>query len=233
MELQLIRNATMKLSYGGYQILTDPCLGAKHSIQSFAKISPNPLVDLPCSPEEVVAGTEMVLLSHLHIDHFDPPAEELLAKDIPMYCQPDDETTLAEKGFTQVTPIVEAVTWQGVSLTRTPGQHGTGEWIKRMGHVSGFIFKADGEPTVYWAGDTIWYGPVEQIIADTQPDLIITHSSGAKFGGSYCDGCRPNHRRVSGGTASHGYCYPSGNAGSRHRLPIRFTDFGRGRRDCG
>jgi L-ascorbate metabolism protein UlaG (beta-lactamase superfamily) len=59
-----------------------------------------------------------------------------------------------------------------------------GEWIARMGNVSGFVLRVDDEPTVYWAGDTIWYEAVEQVLAAAQPDIIITHSSGAKFGDS-------------------------------------------------
>jgi L-ascorbate metabolism protein UlaG (beta-lactamase superfamily) len=184
MQLQLIRNATLRISYAGRQVLTDPFLAGKHTLQSFAGISPNPLVDLPSTPQEVIAGIEMVIISHLHSDHFDPVAQELLPKDIPLFCQPGDETQLSEKGFEVVTVVEQAVDWQGITLTRTPGRHGTAAWAERMGNVSGFILQAKDEPVVYWAGDTIWYDPVEQIIVDTQPDIIITHSSGAKFGDS-------------------------------------------------
>ncbi len=184
MQIQLIRNATMKITYAGCQILTDPFLATKHTLQSFANISPNPLVDLPCTPAEVIAGTEMVLVSHLHTDHFDPQAAELLSKTIPLFCQPGDESQLAEKGFQHVTPIEQSINWQGITFTRTPGEHGTGVWRERMGQVSGFVFRAANEPVIYWAGDTVWYNEVEQVIAKTQPDIIITHSSGAKFGDS-------------------------------------------------
>jgi L-ascorbate metabolism protein UlaG (beta-lactamase superfamily) len=142
------------------------------------------LVDLPCTPEEVVQGIEMALVSHLHVDHFDPLAEELLPKELPLFCQPGDDARLAKKGFQSITMVEPAVQWQGITLTRTPGQHGAGEWAKRMGNVSGFIWQAEGEPTVYWTGDTIWYAPVEQVIKDARPDIIITHSSGARFGDS-------------------------------------------------
>ncbi|MFA9492214.1 MAG: MBL fold metallo-hydrolase, partial [Anaerolineales bacterium] len=37
-------------------------------------------------------------------------------------------------------------------------------------------------PTVYWAGDTIWYEAVDDVIAQIQPDIIITHSCGAVWG---------------------------------------------------
>lgn len=184
MQLQLIRNATLRISYAGRQILTDPFLAAKHTLRSFAGISPNPLVDLPATPEAVIAGIEMVIVSHLHPDHFDPLAQELLPKDIPLFCQPGDESQLSEQGFEVVTVVEQAVEWQGITLTRTPGRHGTGTWAERMGNVSGFILQAEGEPVVYWTGDTIWYDSVEQIIAGTRPDIIITHSSGAKFGDS-------------------------------------------------
>jgi len=184
MQIQLIRNATLRMAYANRQFVTDPFLAVKHSLRSFADISPNPLVDLPCSPEEVVEGIEMVVVSHLHPDHFDQMAQELLPKNLPLFCQPGDEVALAEKGFQSVVAVEQSTQWQGITLTRTPAQHGTGVWIERMGNVSGFVFQAENEPTVYWAGDTIWYEPVEQVITDFQPDVIITHSSGAKFGDS-------------------------------------------------
>jgi L-ascorbate metabolism protein UlaG (beta-lactamase superfamily) len=51
-----------------------------------------------------------------------------------------------------------------------------------MGPASGFIFQAEHEPTVYWAGDTIWNDAVAENIARTQPQIIVTHSCGATWG---------------------------------------------------
>lgn len=53
MQIQLIRNATLHITYAGHIFLIDPYLAAKHTMPSFAGISPNPLVDLPFSPQEV------------------------------------------------------------------------------------------------------------------------------------------------------------------------------------
>jgi len=50
-----------------------------------------------------------------------------------------------------------------------------------MGNVSGYVLRAKDEPTVYWAGDTIWCNAVKQVIDEFQPDIIVTHSCGAKF----------------------------------------------------
>ena len=136
------------------------------------------------STADVIDGTEMVIVSHLHPDHFDEPAQTLLPKDLPLFCQPSNETTIREAGFQHVTPIADSVTWEGITFTRTSGQHGFGELAERMGAVSGFIWQAAGEPTVYWVGDSIWYEPIAQVIADVKPDVIITHSGGARFGDS-------------------------------------------------
>lgn len=182
MELQLIRSATLRLKYAGQRFVIDPYLAAKHSRPSFTGRSPNPLVDLPCSPLDVIAGIELVIVSHLHSDHFDPAAQELLPKDVPILCQPGDETRIAAKGFLQVTPVVESLSWRGMTITRTPGQHGSGDVLAEMGPVSGFIFQAENEPTVYWAGDTIWYPGVADTLARLQPQIIITHSCGAVWG---------------------------------------------------
>lgn len=185
MRLRLFRNATQRLRYAAHEILLDPYFAPKHSRPSYAGRSPNPLVDLPCSPEEIMAGAELLVLSHLHSDHFDPEAQRLLPKDLPVFCQPGDEEAIREHGFERVTPVADAVTWNGITLTRTPGQHGTTDAeLAEMGTVSGFVFQAPGEPTVYWAGDTILYELVAQTIESFQPNVIVTHSSGAMWKGN-------------------------------------------------
>jgi L-ascorbate metabolism protein UlaG (beta-lactamase superfamily) len=181
-ELQLIRNATMRLRYAGRLYLTDPLLGPKHSLPSFAGKAPNPLVDLPCAPADVFAGVDLVLLSHLHRDHFDPAAQQLLPKDLPILCQPGEEGRVTKYGFTRVTPLADSVREGAVTITHVPGQHGVGPVLADMGAVSGFVLRAADEPTVYWAGDTIWYDAVAETIARFQPRVIITHSAGAVWG---------------------------------------------------
>ena len=184
MQIRLIRSATLRLTYGGREILTDPFFASKHSLRSFAGGSRNPIVELPFSPEEAISGAELVVVSHLHSDHFDVSAEEILPKGIPILCQPGDEVSLREKGFQDVSAIEDSVDWQGINITITSGRHGSGEVAVKMGKVSGFIFQTENEPTVYWLGDTVLYEEVEDTIAQIQPDIIISHSSGAKFGDS-------------------------------------------------
>lgn len=181
MRIQLIRNATLRMTYGNRVFITDPYLAPKHSEEPLVGKSRNPAVDLPFPTKDILADIEMVLVSHLHPDHFDSLAQELLPKNIQTYCQPGDDHQIKSAGFSNVTPIDESVDWHGVRITRTPGQHGNDVWSAQMGSVSGFVFRADNEPTIYWAGDTIWCEAVDQAILETKPDIIITHSSGASF----------------------------------------------------
>ncbi len=184
MNLRLIRNSTMRLSYGDMEFLLDPFLSSKHTIESFAGASLNPTVDLPCSPEEVVNGIDAVIVSHLHPDHFDQAAADLLPKDTPILCQPIDDRYLRQSGLSGAEAVIDSTKWGGVTIKRTPGRHGSGVWAQKMGNVSGFVFEAPDEPTLYWAGDTILTDEVKQILKDIEPDVIITHSGGAQFLGS-------------------------------------------------
>ena len=183
MRLQLLRNATLKLDYGGHTILIDPYFAPKHSLESFAGRSPNPMVELPVAIERILDGVELVIVSHLHSDHFDSVAKERVPKHLPLICQPGDEATISESGFTDVAPLDDKRVWNGISLTRCEGSHGIGPVVEQMGPVIGLLIEAPGEPKIYWAGDTVLYPPVERTIAEAVPDIIVTHSCGARWDG--------------------------------------------------
>ncbi len=179
MKIQLIRNATMKITYAGRTLLTDPMLSTVGAFRSFAGIAANPTVELPVAIEKILEGVEMTVISHLHPDHFDEAAVLNLPKDMPIFCQPEDTVVLQEKGFARVTAAHSSCLWEGISLTRTGGKHGSGKILERLGNISGFVLQAAGEPTIYWVGDSIWCEEVAEAIKMHKPDIIITHSGGA------------------------------------------------------
>jgi L-ascorbate metabolism protein UlaG (beta-lactamase superfamily) len=179
MELHLIRNALITLNYAGKRILIDPDLAEQHARPSFTGKSPNPTVGLPLPIDTIVADLDLIIVSHLHKDHFD--AVDPLPKDLPLICQPSDQARIAEQGFSQIEPLESERDWQGIQITRTGGSHGLGEVGKLMGNVSGFVLRAPNEPTVYWVGDSVLYNEVEQILDSVQPDIVISHSCGASW----------------------------------------------------
>jgi L-ascorbate metabolism protein UlaG (beta-lactamase superfamily) len=183
MHLQLLRNATLKLNYAGKTVLIDPDFGPRHSRSSFTGRSLNPMVELPESIGTILQGVELLIVSHLHQDHFDTVARQSVPKTLPLICQPGDETIIRDLGFTSVTPLTDSIDWNGITLTRREGSHGLGPVVDKMGSVMGFSLEAEGEPSVYWAGDTVLYAPVAQTIAATRPEIVVTHSCGARWDG--------------------------------------------------
>lgn len=184
MHIQLIRHATLKLTYGGQTFLVDPMLSAAHTLPTTPNTPnpvANPLVELPFSVEEVLEGVDALIVTHTHPDHLDAEAVSKLPKHLPLFCQPPDEEKLRQLGFEQVIVVEDETNWQGIQLRRTGGQHGTGEIGKQMGPVSGFVLRGNGEPTYYLAGDTIWCEEVEQAIQTDQPNVITLFGGAARF----------------------------------------------------
>ena len=167
MELQLIRNATVKMSFAGKMLLLDPYLGEKGSGPSYTGKEHSPVVSLPIALEEVLDGVDAVVVSHVHSDHFDTTAREILPKDLPLLCQPEDEQTMRDLGFTDVHPVAGTLWLDEISVSRTSGRHGSGAVLKDMGVVSGFFFEAPGEPSVYWAGDTVLTDEIRELLRQT------------------------------------------------------------------
>lgn len=179
MKLRLLRNATLKLDVAGKTILIDPFFAPRHSRPSYTGRSLNPLVELPIITDEILHGVELVIVSHLHSDHFDTVAQSLVPKHLPLICQPGDESKIRSFGFESVTPLVDSIDWHGIRLTRRAGRHGFGTVVEKMGSVIGFNVEAPGEPTLYWSGDTVFYPSIKETIRNITPDIIVIHPCGA------------------------------------------------------
>jgi L-ascorbate metabolism protein UlaG (beta-lactamase superfamily) len=186
MHLRLIRHATLRLELAGRQLLIDPMLdpaGARPPVENTENDRRNPLVELPEPAEVVVSGLDGVLVTHMHEDHFDATAAQLLPKQIPLLCQPEDAERLRGHGFTDVRPVHETSTLGGITLTRTPARHGSGETAEQLAPVSGFVLRDDAGRSLYLAGDTVLYDAVEDVLDAQRPDVVVVNASGARFSG--------------------------------------------------
>jgi L-ascorbate metabolism protein UlaG (beta-lactamase superfamily) len=187
MLIHFLRHATSIITFGGVNLLVDPMLspaGVMDPVANAANDRRIPLVELPIDAltcAQLLGTIDGVLVTHTHRDHWDARAIELLSKELPILCQPEDVATIGAAGFRQVVPIASELAWRGVRLTRTGGQHGSGEVGRRMGPVSGFVLRAEGAPALYIAGDTIWCSEVEQALDLHQPDIAIVNAGAAQF----------------------------------------------------
>lgn len=178
MRLTLVRNATVILELSGKRILVDPMLddaGARPPIENTAHPVPNPTVPLPFPADEVVRGIDAVVLTHRHRDHLDARAEELLPRDAPVFCQPEDEEALGALGL-DARPVSGVVGWGGLRITRVPARHGSGRVAELLAPVSGFVLD-----DLYLAGDTVWYEEVEATIDRHRPRVAVVNAGGAEF----------------------------------------------------
>ncbi|WJV19629.1 MBL fold metallo-hydrolase [Rossellomorea marisflavi] len=190
MNLQFIRNATLIIDYAGTRFLIDPMLAPKGTYPPFTPSKrddiKNPIVDLPESVDAILEGIDAVILTHLHLDHFDDKAKEVLPKSINLYVQNEADAGEVQKaGFTNV-HVLNNEQFNGIQLIKTKGKHGRGEILKRTGTVSGIAFKHENEKTLYVAGDTVWNEEVEEEILTHHPDIIVVNAGDNQFleGGS-------------------------------------------------
>ncbi|MHB2080377.1 MBL fold metallo-hydrolase [Pseudomonas asiatica] len=188
-EVQEIRNATIKVSFDDVTFLIDPMLGAKGAYAAapgaFNEQLRNPLVELPVPASEIIKA-DAVVVTHLHIDHWDDAAKRMLPKDIPIFSQnQQDADQIRAAGFKNVRVLADETEFKGVRLSRTDGQHGSDATMavrgKQLGKVSGVVFQRTGFKTVYVAGDTVWNASVEQAIARFNPKVIVLNAGYVRF----------------------------------------------------
>ncbi|MGG0419824.1 MBL fold metallo-hydrolase, partial [Priestia aryabhattai] len=175
----------------GKTFLIDPMLAKKGTYPPFPNSirqdQNNPLVSLPLSVEEIIEGIDAVILTHLHLDHFDDAAKQALPNDIKMFVQNEEDAAVVRAdGFKNVEVLTKNTVFEGIQLSKTKGEHGRGEILKRTGLVCGVVFKHKSEKTLYVAGDTVWYSAVEEEINTHQPDVIVVNGGDNQFleGGS-------------------------------------------------
>ncbi len=198
MKIKQIRNATIRISFGGVEFLVDPWLPSRSEGFTFRQggfadevVDPltldtvMPMCDLPRPVSEVLSGVDAYLLTHLHPDHFDIAPDGTvgakLDKSVPLFAQNEREVGVMKKsGFADVRMLTDdGVTFNGVTLKRTYAKHGTKE---PCGPASGIFFTAPGENKTLWIlGDTIWCDEVAKTMAELKPDVVILNACAAQL----------------------------------------------------
>ena len=186
MRIRLLRHASLVIEIGGKKLLIDPMLSPKDAMDPVSNCGNDtriPMVDLPVNEKvltQLLKDVDAVFVTHTHRDHWDAVAESRIDKSKTIFCQPADVETLENQGFGTVISVEDSFQFEQIKITRTGGQHGTGEIGKRMGIVSGFVLHLGGNK-IYIAGDTVWCDDVESALRLHNPDVIVLNAGGAKF----------------------------------------------------
>ena len=184
MQLQLLRNATLKIRFEGHTILLDPWLQDKGTGFSIKPLNLGkkeiyyPIDNLPLPPEEILRDVECCLVTHFHPDHFSP---DYLEKDLKIFVQNEgDRVKAAEMGFTNVEAVPDDGLHNGRQvLLKTPAIHAKDPAVAyKLGPVSGYLLQGERQ-TLYIAGDTVYYPGIGKTIAENKPDVIVLNCSDA------------------------------------------------------
>ncbi|MGY3859248.1 MBL fold metallo-hydrolase [Aeromonas intestinalis] len=191
MKITQVRNATLLIHYAGSRFLIDPMLAPKDSYPGFEGMANshlrNPLVELPL-PMATLLDVDAVIVTHDHLDHWDPAAAQLVPKHLPLFVQHEkDADTMRANGFEDVRLLSESGEFAGIRLQQTAGQHGSDRIMavlgERLGEVSGVVFSHPAEKTLYLAGDTVWNAQVAQSLRKHDPEVVVLNCGDAQVSG--------------------------------------------------
>ena len=137
MIIQQIRNATLKIKYGGSTFLIDPWFQDQGTGFSAKTVKPEmqgircPMNALPNTPESILKDVDYCLVTHLHFDHF---CEDYLPMDLRIVAQNrEDAEKIRQMGFEYVTAFEsELLTFGDVTIHKTKAIHGDSKEVVKF-----------------------------------------------------------------------------------------------------
>lgn len=187
-----VGTATVIIRYGGLTVLTDPnFLHKGDHVHLGYGLKSKRLTD-PAIPFEQLPPIDLVLLSHMHGDHFDQLIQQKLDRSIPIVTTKQAAKALAELGFEKRYALDN---WDTLSvkkgdtllrLTAMPGRHGPPVVARLLPEVMGSMldFSRAGrhEYRMYISGDTLVYDNIREIPRRYPDiDLALLHLGGTRI----------------------------------------------------
>ncbi len=191
--IMFVGNATVILRFGGFTIMTDPNFvhRGEHVHLGYglkAKRLTEPAITL-----ENLPPIDLILLSHLHGDHFDQLVQEKLDRTIPIVTTTDAAAALEAMHFQSRHPLAQ---WQTLTvkkggatlrITSMPARHGPPLVAALLAQTMGSMLEfsaSEGQIVyrIYVSGDTMMSDDLRDIprrYADI--DLALLHLGGTKI----------------------------------------------------
>jgi L-ascorbate metabolism protein UlaG (beta-lactamase superfamily) len=190
--VEFIGNATLLLRFERCTILTDPSfLHAGDHVHVGYGLHARRLLEPSLQPSEL-PPLDGVVLSHLHGDHWDSPAEEALDHNLPIVTTLQAAQILRLRGFRRALPLK---LWETTSLpehqpsvmiTAVPAQHGPKPVAMLLPETHGHVIetvRGDGKALkIYVSGDTVIHDALHEIPRRFPGiDVAFLHLGGTKI----------------------------------------------------
>src|SRR3954447_9325826 len=142
-----VGTATVVLRYAGFTILTDPnFLHRGDHVHLGHGMTATRRTD-PALELEALPPVDLVVLSHMHEDHFDREVERKLDRGLPIITTPHAAADLSSKGFRAARGLK---TWEALTVTKggararissLPGAHGPGFLAEMLPDTMGSLLE--------------------------------------------------------------------------------------------
>lgn len=195
--VRFIGNATVLIEYQGLAILTDPNFLPRGSFVRLGYGLRSERLAGPAIGIDALPPVDLVVLTHLHEDHFDWLVQQRLRRDVPIVTTSEAAPQLEELGFTQHYGLAA---WDSLTvrkgearlrITALPARHGPRAlaWLlpEVMGALLDFGPGAFGPGyRMYISGDTVLFDELAQI-GQRFPDidLALLHLGGMRLVGPF------------------------------------------------
>jgi L-ascorbate metabolism protein UlaG (beta-lactamase superfamily) len=176
-----VGHSTVLIDLDGLRLLTDPVLRGRvaHLVRDA------PAVDL-----DAIADVDVVLVSHLHYDHFDSASLRMLRDRSQLIVPRGASRAVARRGFERVTElgVGESLAAGGVRVTATFAAHRRGRLLDRRSEAIGFTIA--GTQRVYFAGDTDIFPSMRELRGELDVALLPVAGWGPRVGPGHLDARR-------------------------------------------
>lgn len=191
--IQFIGTATVLIRYQGLTVLTDPNFLHRGERAHLGYGLSTERLTNPAIALEALPSVDLVLLSHMHEDHFDLLVQHKLRRDIPIVTTREAGERLGQLGFTQRYPLSR---WDSLTvrkgeatlrITAMPGRHGSRAVALLLPPVMGSMLDFASGPhgnayRIYISGDTLVYDAIAEIPKRfPDVDLALLHLGGTRL----------------------------------------------------
>ncbi|MCO6452052.1 MAG: MBL fold metallo-hydrolase [Caldilineales bacterium] len=163
--IHYLGHATLLIQLDGLNIITDPVLGDR--VLYLKRLGPSGTAWMQQLPDP-----DLILLSHLHLDHFHIPTLRRLSADLPMLA-PRKALRVLKLAVKQKLIGVEPgddYEMGGVNIGTTFAVHGRTPELTPLDAAQGYLLK--GSKTIYFPGDTDVFPEMAEI-GDQGVDLAL------------------------------------------------------------